>query len=263
MLTTARPVLVAATLALGLTAVTGCSGDAQLSASVIASAGSPGVSASASPATNEAGTTSGATADLPSAKEAYLLVRTNALAATSASMQGTLVDNGKTLSVAISGSTSGSPQKGVIGFGGVDGTATVINVGTTYYMTGDEAFWTAQAGAAGAKALKGKYVVIDEAGAKEFGDFQIGALLRDMFSDPEMSTFESMLTPVQLGTVDKTPAWVLGEPGGGQLYVSADGKGQLLKLVGPTSQPGEFTFTDWNSAPAIKAPSAKQVIEIP
>ena len=81
-----------------------------------------------------------------------------------------------------------------------------------------------------------------------------------MFSDPELSAFESLLTPVQQQRLGDADAWVLGAQGAGQLFVSADGKNQLLKIVGPKSSPGEFAFSGWNVAPKIAAPAKKDIV---
>lgn len=218
--------------------------------------GSPSPTASAA----SAASAPSAAADLPSAKEVYAKVRDASLAATSATMKGSLPEGKETLVVEISGSTKGDPQRATLQLGKKSGKATVITVGGKYYLTGDDAFWSEQAGVDGAKALKNKYVVIEESAAKELGDFQIGSMLKDMFSDPELSTFESLLTPVGVGTVGDTPAWVLGASGEGQIFVASDGSDQLLKIVGPKSTPGEFTFSDWNTAAKVVAPKKEQII---
>lgn len=198
--------------------------------------------------------------EAPSAKEVWAKVRAKALAATSGTMTGSVDQAGSTMKVSITGATDGDPQHAVLDLGKTQGKATVLTVNGTYYMTGDDAFWTEQGGKDAATALKGKYVVIEEGAAKEMGDFRIGGILREMFSDPEMSSFESLVTPVEAGTVGDTKAWVLGKEGQGQIFVSADGAYDLLKIVGPKTSPGEFTFSGWNVPPKLTAPAKKNIV---
>ncbi len=239
-------------------------GAALLCAGILAScSGSTGsTSTTPAPSSSQPGSSSSATqsGEGPSAKEVWANVRKEALAATSATMVGTVTTDTQTMGVTITGETDGDPQRATLDLGGTQGEVTIVTVNKAYYMTGDQAFWTEQAGADAAKALKGKYVVIEEAAAKELGDFQVGAILKEMFSDPELSAFESLLTPVQQQRLGDADAWVLGAQGAGQLFVSADGKNQLLKIVGPKSSPGEFAFSGWNVAPKIAAPAKKDIV---
>lgn len=215
--------------------------------------------ASASPSGSGA---TGSTTTVPSAKEVYAAARAAALKATSATMTGTIPEAGSSLTLTVSGATSGDPQRLTLDFGAGKGTATIVTVAKAYYMTGDAAFWTSQADAAAAKALKGKWVAMDAASTQGFGDFRIGAMLKEMFATPEMGVFESLSTPVAQGEVTGRAAWVIGEAGDAQVFVASDGSAELLKIVGPKSTPGDLVFTNWNKAPKIVAPAKKDVVAL-
>lgn len=210
--------------------------------------------------TGSASTAASSSATEPSAKEVYAAARAAALKATSATMTGTVPEAGSTLTLTVSGATSGDPQTLTVNFGAGQGTATIVTVAKAYYMTGDAAFWTSQADAAAAKALKGKWVAMDAASTQGFGDFRIGAMLTEMFATPEMGVFESLTSPVTRGEVKGRAAWVIGEAGDAQVFIAADGSGELLKIVGPKSTPGDLVFTNWNKAPKIVAPAKKDVV---
>ena len=87
-----------------------------------------------------------------------------------------------------------------------------------------------------------------------------------MFADKDMTALDQVTTQVAKETVDGTPAYVLSgrhrqEPG--KVYVTADGKARLLKIVSTGSNAGTMTVSDWDAVAAYPAPSVWDLAAIP
>lgn len=200
----------------------------------------------------------------PSGAELVKQAKATALAAKSGRVVGSVTDEGKQMSIDLAGTLDGTNQALTMGMGG-EGEATILTVGGKNYMTGDTTFWTTQAGAEAAKMLDGKYVLVPAAEAKEMGDMKLKGLLDEIFAE-DMSALESANSKVEETTVDGQKAYTLSDRvggGGASMVVTADGKATLIKLTAPKDEPGEMTFSEWNAAKPVAAPSADSIIEPP
>lgn len=240
--------LVAAAALAGLL-VTGCSsGDgAPTAASPRASASSGG--ASASPSSTEE--------EQPSVGDLYKKVRASSLAARSGRVRGSVTSGGEKVTVDIRGTVDGSNQRAKIGIG--KGTAEILTVKGRYYMGGDAAFWTEQAGGAAAKALVGKYVAVSAEDAKDIGDLNIGKILGEMFDESELSTLERLTSSVETRTEDGRKVWVASDPSGAEIWVDPAST-HLVKIVITGADAGEVSFSEWDAAKAVTAPPASKVV---
>ena len=125
--------------------------------------------------------------------ELYTKVRAASLAAKSGHLSGTVTQDGEKTTLDVAGLADGSNQKLVVGVGEGKGKAEILTVGGKYYMSGDKRFWKEQTGdAKAADLLVDKYVLVSAADAKELGDLSLGALLKEMFEQSELSTLEKL-----------------------------------------------------------------------
>ncbi len=240
--------LVAATV-LGATVVLGGCGDSATPDA--ASSGSPSATASSSPA---------APAE-PSMGELYTKVRAASLAAKSGHLSGTVTQGGEKTTLDVAGLADGSNQKLVVGVGDGKGKAEILTVGGKYYMSGDKRFWKEQTGnAKAADLLVDKYVLVSAADAKELGDLSLGALLKEMFEQSELSTLEKLTSTVETRTEDGATVWVASDGAASEIWV--DPKTELpVKIVVSGADAGELTFDSWNSAKKVAAPPAKSIVK--
>jgi outer membrane murein-binding lipoprotein Lpp len=242
---------VLAAVVLGVGGVAGCGSD------------TPDSSSSSSSSTSSSSTTT--EAKLPTATELFDQARSTALAAESAHIVGSVSNDGKPMTVDLSGATDGSNQSLELGVGG-GAKATILTVGGKYYLLGNAKFWSDQISANAAKLLDGKYVKVPAAEAKDFGDLTIKSLLTELFDDKEMqAALKSPDSKVAKTTVDGGAAYsVTDKTGkkGGELIVSADGKATIFKIVGPSDDTGELEFSEWNKVAKVDAPPASQIIDV-
>lgn len=201
-------------------------------------------------------------ASLPTAAEVARSARMYALAASSATVRGTVrVEDGRTLTIDLSGNSAGTNQRLRLTVPEV-GTAEVLTVGGRYWLGGDEGFWTEQLGdAAAAEDVVGRWVLVTESDVSELGDFRLRTLLTEAFSRPEVTALEAAGTPVAAAEVDGREAWVVGPEAGPRLWVAADGGGELLRYLGPTSGPADLAFTGWERAETVQEPPPGDVVE--
>ena len=200
----------------------------------------------------------------PGAGAVYKQARQSALAAKSGHVSGTVSEEGSSTSIDLRGAVDGSNQK-VTFAAPAEGTFTLLTVGGKNWVQGDKKFWTTNADAATATQLTGKYVAVPASQAKDFGDTNLKGLLTEMFSDKSLSALESLATAVTETDVNGIKAYVLQDKGtdDGQVFVTADGKAQLLKIVGPKDDAGTLTFSEWDAVPPFSAPPASQVVTSP
>lgn len=216
-------------------------------------------------ATSVAPTTSGPTSSpsdtATSVAEAYRAARTASLSAQSGHAKGTVSREGALLGIDVEGLANGSNQTVFITTPD-GGTAEVVTVGDGYWVGGDEGYWAETTGdPANAAKLVGKFAPITESDATELGSFTLRTLLTSTFSMPEFTVFESDTGEATRGEVDGQPAFVLGREGGARMWVAADGSGTLLRVVGPTTDPSDLTFTDWDRARTFDQPAPADLLE--
>lgn len=220
-----------------------------------------GLSACGSSSSSGSASSSTTEKKVPSSGEVYKQVRAAAMAAKSGHVKGTVSQSGDTMTLDMGGVADGSNGKTVIST--KDGKITVVMAGAKAYVGGDAKFWTSSAGAAEGAKLVGKYVELPAAQAKEFtSGLSLKGLLDEMFSDPQLSKMQNLTTKVTETTLDGQAAYLLEDrvAKDGQIYVSADGKGQLLKIVGTKDQPGSLEFSEWDAYPAVAAPAANLIV---
>lgn len=247
-MTRSTAALVASTALAGLL-VAGCSSPDATPAAA-SSGGSASSSASASPSSTEK--------EQPSVGELYTKVRAASLAATSGRVKGSVTSDGEKVTVDIRGTADGSNQRATIGIG--KGTAEILTVKGKYYMGGDAAFWTEQAGdPAAAKALVGKYVAVSSADAKDIGDLSLGAILEEMFDESELSTLETLTSSVDTRTEGGQQVWVASDPSGAEIWVDPTTE-RLVKIVITGDDAGEVSFSEWDAAKRVAAPPASKVV---
>ncbi|GAA4727411.1 hypothetical protein GCM10025782_27530 [Pedococcus ginsenosidimutans] len=218
---------------------------------------------SSKPSSSSSSTTT--KAEPPSASSLYAKARKTALAAESGHIAGTMTNSGDKFTIDLAGTVDGTNQS--LGLGrGADGKITILTVGGKNYLSATEDFWADQVGAGPAKTLQNKFVILPAAQAKEFGDLTIKGLLTEMFEDKQLSVLDGANTRVEKTTIDGADAWKLTERSGGDgaaLVVSADDKATLLRIEGPTDDPGRLDFSEWDEVPAVTAPAPSKVIELP
>ena len=220
----------------------------------------------ASPTASSTGSTSGSptptsSSSVPSVGEIYRQARTAALAAPSGHVVGTQTREGRAVTVDVEGSASGSNQTVFITTP-EGGQAEVITVDADHWLGGDEAFWVEQTGDPGAgREMVGKYVPISESDATELGSFTLRTMLAETFDLPEFAALESDTSPAEEGEVDGRAVYVLGTPGGAQLWVLADGSAELVRAVGPATAPADLVFSDWGRAQTFTPPPPSMVVE--
>jgi hypothetical protein len=207
----------------------------------------------------QGGTASASTTAVPSAKAVYEQMRANVAAAKSVRIKGELTDAGKKLTIDIAGDRAGKSTRALVSDG--SGQAELLTVGSTVYIKADAAYWTKHASAAAAKIAADKYVKIPS--GTGVGDLKVGSLLDGSFKDLPLA---GALQKVETATVNGTPAYVLADRiggGGGKIYVSADGKARLLRIVSTKASSGTLDFSQWDAVPPTSPPPAGQLITIP
>ncbi len=162
-------------------------------------------------------------------------------------------------SLDIAGTADGSNQKLEVGLG--KGKAEILTVSGKYHMSGDKAFWTEQTGdSKAAKLLVGKYAQISAADAKDLGDLTLGAMLKEMFSEKQLSTLEKLTSSVETRTEDGAKVWVASDGSGSEIWVDPETE-RLVKIAIAGDQAGALTFDSWDAVKKVKAPPAKQVVK--
>lgn len=199
-------------------------------------------------------------AEVPTAKALYDDMRKSVAAATSVRIKGVVNSAGKKLTIDVSGDRDGKNTRAKVN----DGTAEVelLSVGGNIYIKADKAYWTENGSAAAAKIAAGKYVKVP-AGSGLMDDLKVGTLLDGVFKDlPLAGAFQE----VEEADVDGVPAYRLADKIGsqdGQIYVSADEKAQLLRIVSTKANAGTLDFTEWNAVPPMSAPPASEQVKVP
>jgi len=198
---------------------------------------------------------------VPTARVLYDQMRKNVATATSLRIKGVVNNAGKKLTIDVAGDRDGKNTRALVN----DGTAELelLSVGGNIYIKADSAYWTKNASAATAKVAAGKYVKVP-AGSGLMDELKVSTLLDGFFKDLPLA---GALQKVEEADVDGVPAYRLADKIGsqdGQIYVSADGKGRLLRLVAKKKgNAGTLDFTEWDAVPPMSAPPASQQVKIP
>ena len=191
--------------------------------------------------------------------ELYTKVRAASLAAKSGHLSGTVTQDGEKTSLDIAGTADGSNQKLEVGVG--KGKAEILTVGGKYFMSGDKAFWTEQTGdSKAAKLLVGKYVQVSAADAKDLGDLTLGAMLKEMFAEKQLSTLEKLTSSVETRTEGGAKVWVASDGSGSEIWVDPETE-RLVKIVIAGDQAGALTFDSWDAVKKVAAPPATKVVK--
>ncbi len=191
--------------------------------------------------------------------ELYTKVRAASLAATSGHLSGTVTQDGEKMSIDIAGTADGSNQKLGVGVG--QGKAEILTVGGKHYMSGDKGFWTEQTGdAKAAKLLVGKYVQVSAADAKDLGDLTLGAMLKEMFAEKQLSTLEKLTSSVETRTEGGAQVWVASDGSGSEIWVDPKTE-HLVKIVIAGDQAGSLDFDSWDAVKKVAAPPATKIVK--
>lgn len=238
------------TIAATLGALGGCSGEDPAPTTSTAA----GATASASPSESPSQET-------PSIADSFRALRTAALSAESARIEGTLQRQGKSLGLEVEGTADGTNQQLFLTVQG-GGRPEVLTVGNDYWLGGDEAFWVEQTGdPAAGKSMVGRYVPIGKADAEELGSFTLRSILTQKLSEPAFSAMETSSDAVRTDEVDGSPTYVLDGGDGAQLWVAADGSATLLRLVGSSDAPADLAFSLWDRAQTFTPPPPSSVVD--
>ncbi len=191
--------------------------------------------------------------------ELYTKVRAASLAATSGHLSGTVTQDGEKMSIDVAGTADGSNQKRGVGVG--QGKAEILTVGGKHYMSGDKGFWTEQTGdAKAAKLLVGKYVQVSAADAKDLGDLTLGAMLKEMFAEKQLSTLEKLTSSVETRTEGGAQVWVANDGSGSEIWVDPKTE-HLVKIVIAGDQAGSLDFDSWDAVKKVAAPPATKIVK--
>jgi hypothetical protein len=217
--------------------------------------------AAGSPGTDALSGTSNATGPLPTAAQSYNLMEKSGAAATSVRVVGDYTNQGQALQLDVSGDRTSQTMRLLVNFG--PGVIDILKVNGDFYLRADAAFWMRLDGsAATAKMVSGKYVRVPAAAAAGMGDFTIGALLSQVFTQ-DIPVAQNLNPTVQRSHVNGVPAYLITAKAGLgiKVYVSTDGQGSLLRTE--STKNGTLDFTQWDTAGTTTAPPADQQAKTP
>ena len=198
----------------------------------------------------------------PSAAGLYQQMRTSAAAAKSVHIKGAFTQNGQKLQIDVAGDRAGTNSRVTVDDG--NGAVEILTVNGRFYLKADAAYWTKNASAAAAKLAAGKYVVVPAGSAAGTDSLQVGTLL-DQILAKDMSAVQKLNTNVDKTQVSGVPAFLITDKigsNGSKIYVSADGRGRLLRMESPTDQ-GLLDFTQWDAVAPVGPPPGDQMVKLP
>lgn len=227
-----------------------------LGAAACSKSEAPGAGASSAP--SSATTTTAAPA--PKAAEILAKAKENALSAKSGAFAGEIEESGTAMTIDFKGTADGSTADIGIEMG-KEGKVRLISVPGSVYMQADQVFWKAQGAPAAVQKAGDKFVkapaeaakMADSLSLKNFLDQAFGALTADQLADT-----------VEEESVNGVDCWVLYDKKGkteGALYVSKDAH-EVVRFTGSSASPGQLDFSRWNEDLGIKAPAAKDILDI-
>jgi len=144
------------------------------------------------------------------------------------------------------------------------GTAQILSVSGTSYLKGDEAFWTANAGAQAQALIQ----LLGDKWLKTGGsDSQLAELCDlDKFLDgldKDQGTADAKGETSEINGVDAVEITSEKDGATAHIWVAVDGKHYIVKLVTEGGdQPGTLTFSDFDKELHVTAPPADQVTDL-
>ncbi|MGB7962420.1 MAG: hypothetical protein WCF12_05590 [Propionicimonas sp.] len=194
------------------------------------------------------------TVEIPATTE-ELVVKTQAAmkAATSVTMAGAFTSDGQANTVEAKGMLDGSLYQVKLGQDGA--TIDLIFAESQLFLKADESFW-AESGAdqAGAE-YAGKWVQLNDELSAQLKDMTPGFLLGSMSDN---FTADKLGPKVTRGSVGGQDVFIVISSKGaasGQFSIAADGTWLPVRYETTSKDsPGSMTFSEWNMAPAVKAP---------
>jgi len=182
-----------------------------------------------------------------------------AKSASSVRVKGKMTDAGKTIEINLA--VGKDSADGTVSIDG--GTMSLRRIGNDIYIEADKEFWTAQASAAVAALLDGKWLKAPTSN-KDFGEFSNFTSVKALLGG--MLTPSGTVTRAPGKDVDGTPTVGLHDAdssGGtsGTMYVSATGKPYPLLIVAD-KEAGSVSFSDWDAAVTVTPPPAADVVDL-
>lgn len=184
-----------------------------------------------------------------------LVVKTQAAmkAATSVTMKGAFTSDGQANTFDASGMLDNSNYRVSLGQGGA--TIDLIFAESQLFLKADKSFWAESGSDEGSAEYAGKWVQVNEELRSVLKEMNPGFLIGTM---SESFTSDKLSPEVTRGTAGGQDVFVLTSSKGaasGQFSIAADGT-WLPVMYETTSKasPGSMTFSEWNMAPAVKAP---------
>jgi hypothetical protein len=184
-----------------------------------------------------------------------LVVKTQAAmkAATSVTMKGAFTTGGQANTFEASGMLDSSNYRVSLG----QGTATIdlIFAESQLFVKADKSFWAESGSDKGSTEYAGKWVQANEELSAVLKEMNPGFLIGTM---SENFTSDKLSPEVTRGMAGGQDVFVVTSSKGaasGQFSIAADGT-WLPVMYETTSKdsPGSMTFSEWNMAPAVKAP---------
>ncbi|MFD0686220.1 hypothetical protein [Actinomadura fibrosa] len=190
---------------------------------------------------------------LPAA-EILARARKATLAAKSVRLHGTVREDGE--KVGLDFRYSGTDAAvGDVTFSGQR--ISLVRIGRSVYIKGDDAFWKGVGGAGAVQLLSGKYLrtTPKDRGFRDLANFTTRSKLFAEILSPEGTVRKG-----KAATVGGAPAVALADGTGGLLYVATLGEPYALRLEG--RKEGRIDFDGYGAAVTVQPPPASQVVDV-
>lgn len=201
-----------------------------------------------------------------SAAALFQQLRKSGVAAKSVRVKGVITNGSITnkavkVQIDIAGDRAGKNTRAIVNDG--TGAIEILTAGGQTYLKADKAYWTKNGTPANAKLAAGKYIKVPTGSAAGTGIPTVGKLLDQLFAT-NISTADKLNTKVKKTVVNGVPAYLMTTKADDtKIYVSADGKALLMRVVGSKGQQTTLDFTEWNAVPPMSAPAADQLAKMP
>ncbi len=185
--------------------------------------------------------------------------------ATSVSMSGEITQEGQIIKLDLAGTNDGSNSKAAVSLDA--GSFELLTVDNTAYLKADKAFFTENAGKEAAGMIDSlvgdKW--ISTSNASQFGDFNVGAMLKTMTSGDFEGSDSGKFTGSSLEDLAGVKAFkYTGDENA--YWIAAEGEPYLLQVEGSDAKgsgSGNMSFSDWNAVSPFKAPADSETVSIP
>jgi hypothetical protein len=173
-----------------------------------------------------------------------------AAGAASAHVAGSIVDEGKPISLDME-LVSGKGGRGRITLEGLS--ISLIQVGKSVYINGSSAFYRHVAGAAAAQLLQGKWLKAPASG----GNFASLASLTNLgkLIDTTLASHGKLAAAGTKTINGQRAVGVSDTSKGGTLYVAATGPAYPIEIVKSGASGGKISFDRWNKPVTLSAPA--------